>query len=283
MLQIITDSASDITLAQAAELNVRIVPLNIQFADGLCPQETDADFVTFYDRLQRAAELPTTSQPSPESYLALYETAQAAGDEVLVLTLSGGLSGTVNAARIAADLCGYDKIYILDTCQAIAAQRLMVQHAAALRDRGLNAAQVLAELETLRDRVTVSGVIDTLTYLRKGGRIPASLAMLGNTLRIKPVIVLEDGVIKTVGKVMGHAAGVKLLWQRFEQAPPDPAFPLWFVYTSDREKGRQFMEQTVEKYGLQDCRPRLVPIGGVIGTHLGTGGVGICYVKAANP
>ena len=278
MIQIITDSASDITLRQAQELNVHIVPVHIQFPDGPCPQETDEDLAAFYDRLIRAEELPTTSQPTPNEYLRLFEAAESAGDDVLVLTLSGGLSGTVGAARIAADLSGYERIRVVDTRLAISAQRILTEYAVKLRDSGMAIDDMVAELEAFLPRITVYGVIDTLTYLRKGGRIPASLSVLGNALRIKPVIILEDGILKTIGKGLGHGGGKKLLWQRFEENAPDPAFPMYFIYTSDREMGRKFMEETVEKYGLQDFRTELIPIGGVIGTHLGTCGVGVSYV-----
>ena len=278
MIQIITDSASDITLRQAQELNVHIVPVHIQFPDGPCPQETDEDLAAFYDRLIRAEELPTTSQPTPNEYLRLFEAAESAGDDVLVLTLSGGLSGTVGAARIAADLSGYERIRVVDTRLAISAQRILTEYAVKLRDGGMAIDDMVAELEAFLDRITVYGVIDTLTYLRKGGRIPASLSVLGNALRIKPVIILEDGILKTIGKGLGHGGGKKLLWQRFEENTPDPAFPMYFIYTSDREMGRKFMEETVEKYSLQDFRTELIPIGGVIGTHLGTCGVGVSYV-----
>ena len=278
MIQIITDSASDITLRQAQELNVHIVPVHIQFPDGPCPQETDEDLAAFYDRLIRAEELPTTSQPTPNEYLRLFEAAESAGDDVLVLTLSGGLSGTVGAARIAADLSGYERIRVVDTRLAISAQRILTEYAVKLRDEGMAIDDMVTELEAFLPRITVYGVIDTLTYLRKGGRIPASLSVLGNALRIKPVIILEDGILKTIGKGLGHGGGKKLLWQRFEENTPDPAFPMYFIYTSDREMGRKFMEETVEKYGLQDFRTELIPIGGVIGTHLGTCGVGVSYV-----
>lgn len=278
MIQIITDSASDITLLQAQEMNIHIVPVHIQFPDGPCPQETNEDLVKFYDRLVKTEELPTTSQPTPNEYLRLFEAAEAAGDDVLVLTLSGGLSGTVGAARIAADLSGYDRIRVIDTRLAISAQRLLTEYAVKLRNEGISIDELVAAVDAMISRITVYGVIDTLTYLRKGGRIPASLSVLGNALRIKPVIILEDGILKTIGKGMGHAIGKKILWQRFEQNLPDPDFPMYFIYTSDRAMGQKFMEETVEKYGLQDFRTSLIPIGGVIGTHLGTCGVGVSYV-----
>ena len=280
MLQIITDSASDITLEQTQEMGILIVPIQIQFQDGPCPQNCEEDFAAFYDRLKKAEELPVTSQPSPEAYLQLYEAAKEVGNEVLVLTLSSGLSGTINAARIAKDLCGYEPVYVVDSRQAIAAQRILVEYAVKLRAEGECTSRIVSCLEDLRDRITVSGVIDTLTYLRKGGRIPAGLAIVGNTLRIKPVIILEDKILKTVGKALGREAGKRMLYQRYEKNPPDPEYPICFLYSSDRSLGQKFMEETIAKYGLMDYQTKLVPVGGVIGTHVGTDCIGIAYVKA---
>lgn len=278
MLKIITDTASDITREQAGEMNIHIVPLSIQFSDGLCPQTSDVDFPRFYARLAAAEEFPVTSCPSPEDYLRYFEKARDAGDEVLVLTLSSGLSGTINSARLAKELCSYAPIYIVDSRQAILAQRILVEHAVKLRDQNVPTEELIRQLEELRDRITVSGVLDTLTYLRKGGRIPASLAVMGNTLQIKPVIALQDKVLKMVGKAFGREAGWRHLHKRFEQYPPDPDFPIYFGYTSDRDLGEQFMKRTVEKYSLQSFCIRLYPVGGVIGAHVGNGCVAICYV-----
>lgn len=278
MLQIITDSASDITAQQAKNLNIHIAPIGIQFPDGPCPQESHEDFLRFYNRLEQAQELPMTSQPPLEYYISRFEEAKKAGDPVLVITLSSGLSGTVNGVHIAKEMADYDQVYIVDSRQAIASQRILTEHAVKLRDQGVSPEQIVAELEALRDRATVYGVIDTLTFLRKGGRIPASLAILGNTLRIKPVIVLEDAHLKAMGKALGTAAGKRMVHQRIQEHMPDPAFPIYFVYTSDREMGEQFMAETIEKFSLQEYNTQLVPIGGVIGTHVGTKGVGLAYI-----
>lgn len=278
MLQIITDSASDITLEQAREMNIHIVPIRVQFPDGVCPQETNADFQAFYQRLSKAADLPVTSQPSPEDYLKYFEPARDAGDEVLVLTLSSGLSSTINTARLARKICNYEPIYIVDSRQAIVAQRILVERAVDLREQGFSVREIIFQLEKLRERITVSGVLDTLTYLRKGGRIPASLEILGNSLQIKPIIALQDQTLKTVGKAFGQKAGWQHLHKRFEKYPPDPDSPIYFAYSSDRALGAKFMIQTVEKYNLQSYCTKLFPVGGIIGTHVGENCVAICYI-----
>lgn len=277
MLQIITDSASDITREEAQEMNISVVPLRIQFEDGECPQETGEDFPKFYERLVQSEKLPTTSQPSPQEYLGYFEAAKEKGDEVLVITLSSGLSGTIGAAETAKQICGYDKIAIVDSRQAIMAQRMVVEYALSLRNQGMELNSIVKKLEELRDHITVCGVVDTLTYLRKGGRIPAGMDIIGNVIGIKPVIVLEDCVLKTLAKVRGRKAGKKMLYRRLEQVELDERFPVYFGYSSNRKLGEEFMKETIEKYHLKNAA--LFPVGGVIGTHVGTDCIAISFVE----
>lgn len=277
MLQIITDSASDITREEAQEMNISVVPLRIQFEDGECPQETGEDFPKFYERLVQSEKLPTTSQPSPQEYLGYFEAAKEKGDEVLVITLSSGLSGTIGAAETAKQICGYDKIAIVDSRQAIMAQRMVVEYALSLRNQGMELNSIVKKLEELRDHITVCGVVDTLTYLRKGGRIPAGMDIIGNVIGIKPVIVLEDCVLKPLAKVRGRKAGKKMLYRRLEQVELDERFPVYFGYSSNRKLGEEFMKETIEKYHLKNAA--LFPVGGVIGTHVGTDCIAISFVE----
>ena len=179
-MMIITDSASDITKQEAEEMDIRIVWLKTKFSDGDFPLKTEEDFIHFFDKLAEERELPVTSQPSPEEFLQLYEEAKEKNEEVLVITLSSGLSGTVNAANLAKQMSEYEKIWIIDSEQAIVTQRFLVQKAVDMRAQGKNMEEIVAAIEDLKKRVTVCGMLDTLTYLKKGGRIPAALAVLGN-------------------------------------------------------------------------------------------------------
>lgn len=276
-MMIITDSASDITEKEAEEMDIRLVWLKTKFSDGDFPMKTEEDFCHFFDKLAEEKDLPMTSQPSPEEYLEFFEEAKSKGEEVLVLTLSSGLSGTINAANLAKQMSEYDKIWIIDSEQAIITQRFLVQKAAELRKEGKNTEDIVKILEDLKKRVTVCGMLDTLTYLRKGGRIPAALAVVGNMLHIKPVIELKDKTLTMLGKARGRAGGMKYLWKEFESYDIDREEPVYFGYTSDREIGEKFMMDTVEKYGLKNYK--LYPVGGIIGTHVGPACVAISFVK----
>lgn len=276
-MMIITDSASDITEKEAEEMDIRLVWLKTKFSDGDFPMKTEEDFCRFFDKLAEEKNLPMTSQPSPEEYLEFFEEAKSKDEEVLVLTLSSGLSGTINAANLAKQMSEYDKIWIIDSEQAIITQRFLVQKAVELRKEGKTTEDIVEILEDLKKRVTVCGMLDTLTYLRKGGRIPAALAVVGNMLHIKPVIELKDKTLTMLGKARGRSGGMKYLWKEFESYDVDREEPVYFGYTSDREIGEKFMMDTVEKYGLKNYK--LYPVGGIIGTHVGPACVAISFVK----
>ena len=276
-MMIITDSASDITEKETEEMDIRLVWLKTKFSDGDFPMKTEEDFCHFFDKLAEEKDLPMTSQPSPEEYLEFFEEAKSKDEEVLVLTLSSGLSGTINAANLAKQMSEYDKIWIIDSEQAIITQRFLVQKAVELRKEGKTTEDIVEILEDLKKRVTVCGMLDTLTYLRKGGRIPAALAVVGNMLHIKPVIELKDKTLTMLGKARGRSGGMKYLWKEFESYDIDREEPVYFGYTSDREIGEKFMMDTVEKYGLKNYK--LYPVGGIIGTHVGPACVAISFVK----
>lgn len=277
-MKIITDTASDITREQAKEMNVDLIPLEILFEDGACAQETEADFQRFYERLETCQNLPVTSRPSPESYLQLFEEAKAKGEEALVLTISGGLSGTVESALLAQKLAEYENVYVVDTHQAILTQRMLVEYAVHLREEGYCAREIAEKVEHMRDHMVVCGVVDTLKFLRKGGRIPASLAHLGTLLHLKPVIVLEGRKLRQLGKARGRSAGIAMLFKRMEEDGINWAYPCYFGYTSNRSLGEKLMQEARERYS-QMLQSRLFPIGGVIGTHCGTNCMAVAYVK----
>ena len=277
MLRIVTDSASDITTEQAKAMNIDVISLEINFDDGPCPQKTEDDFALFYERLKKCVNLPITSRPAPQDYLEIYLDAKKKNDEVLVLTVSSGLSGTIETAVVAKEMAEYDRIYIVDSHQAILTQRMLVQQAVRMRDEGKSAREIADHIKEIRDDVVVCGVVGTLKYLQKGGRVPASMALLGQVMNIKPVIVLEDKILKQLGKARGYAAGISLLHKRIEEDVFDPSHPMLFGFTSDRQYGEMLMEKTCEKFGV--AQSELYPVGGIIGTHCGTDCMAVAYLK----
>ena len=277
MIRIVTDTAADILRHEAQAMNISIVSLEITFDDDPCPHETAEDIDRFYERLIACKNLPTTSRPSPEAYIRIIDEARENGDDVLILSLSSGLSGTWESAEQAKQMAEYDRVRVVDTHQAILTQRLLVEHAVHLRDEGKSLNEIADEIESMRDRVTVCGVVDTLKYLKKGGRVPASLAIIGEALNIKPVIVLEDKILQTMGKVRGRKQGLSLLHKRMEEDNFDPNGPVYFGYTSDKSIAEAFMHETIAKYSLKE--EIIHPVGGIIGTHCGTSCIAVAYIK----
>ncbi|SHH01219.1 EDD domain protein, DegV family [Anaerosphaera aminiphila DSM 21120] len=277
MIRIVTDSASDITIKEAKSLNIDIVPLTITFDDEICPQNTLEDFDTFFNKLKTTSILPVTSQPSPELYLNVFNEAKSKEEDVLVITLSSGLSGTLNSALLAKKMSNYEKIYILDSKQAILTQRMLVEYAVKLRDENKSIDEIAKTLENLKDKLVVCGVLDTLKYLKMSGRIPSSLAFVGELLNIKPVVILKDSVLKELGKSRGTKSGINLMYKQFEESEINFDFPVNFGYTLDKDKGLEFMNETISKYNLKNTN--LYPIGGVIGTHVGPHCLAIAFAR----
>jgi DegV family protein with EDD domain len=277
MVRIVTDNASDITKSEAKKLGLELVYLPITFEDAEYNERAHDTFDEFYRLLKSSKNLPKTSQVPPGDYLDIFNDAKEKGDEVVVVTLSSGLSGTYSSAVNAMKLCGYAGLHVVDSEQAVLSQRILAEAAVKMRDAGKSANEIVTALVDLRNRVTVFGVVDTLTYLKKGGRIPPVLALIGNTFNIKPVIIVRNRKLEVLAKVKGTKKGIKHLYEEYEKAERDPAYPVYFGHSDSRELGEGFMRDTAALYNLTDTG--LYSIGSVIGTHLGPQTLAIAYVR----
>lgn len=279
-MMIITDTASDIYQDEAEELGVKLVPVDILLAGERFPINNPLEFNRFYELLKSSKDFPTTSQPAPELYRRLYREAQMQQEDVLVITLSGGLSGTKDAAQLAADAseCSED-VYIFDSRHAIASQRILVEEAVRLREKHYKIKDIISHLEDLKERIKISGVLDSLEYLRRGGRIPQALAILGSILSIKPVITVNDGKLEELGKARGIKAAEKMLCREFDPDLWDSNYPISFLYSQEDKLARDFGSKFCEKYSIPADKTRFIQIGPVIGAHLGPDCVGLAFVS----
>ena len=196
MIRIVTDSAADLTARDLETPGVTVVPMGITFADGTATVD-DGSMTKdeFFTRLAEDSKLPRTSQPSPASFIELFEEAADAGDEVIVITVAQKLSGTYQCASLAAAETDA-KVYIIDSETATQGEAIIVREAIRLREQGLSASRIAAELETFKKRVRVVAIVDSLKHLQKGGRLPAAVAIVGGALGIKPVLALFDGAFE---------------------------------------------------------------------------------------
>lgn len=278
MVRIITDSAADYEPEELRERKVSCVPLSVSFGDTTYLDNVTLSKETFYELLEQEDEMPRTSQPSPQAFLSVLQDAKDAGDEAVVVTLSSALSGTCQCAMLARELLEYEDCYVVDSRTATAGERILVERALALRDAGLGAKEIAAALEALRPRVTLYACMDTLKYLHKGGRLSGTSYVIGSFANIKPILhVSEDGRAVIAAKVMGVRKGIRDLCERLAARKPNPAFPLYVMYTRDRTNGERLASALRER-GFHIPDRHIVHVGAAIGTHIGPNAFGLVYV-----
>ena len=223
MIRILTDSASDILPAEAEQLGVTVIPLNVTLEDGTVLRDgVDMTPTVSYGVMARCHKLPTTSQPSPELFQRFFLEAAAAGDEVVGIFLSHELSGTCQCARLAADMANVDNVLFVDSENVCLGESLLVRLAVQLRDAGKTAGQIAATLEHAKEHLHLVAVIDDLKYLRRGGRISAAAQVAGSLLKIKPILQSDpEGHIIQHSKVRGQLKAMETLAELYKEYAVD--------------------------------------------------------------
>ena len=277
MIRILTDSASDILPAEAEQLGVTVIPLNVTLEDGTVLRDgVDMTPSAYYEILAGCRKLPTTSQPSPELFENFFLEAAAAGDEIIGIFLSHALSGTYQCAKLAADMANVDNVLFVDSGHVCLSEALLVRLAVQLRDSGKTAGQIAAILEHSKEHLHLVAAIDDLKYLRKGGRLPAAVAVAGGMLGIKPLITIQDGKVAMAGKARGLPGAYVALFKKIEEMGGiTPAFPALAGYTVSPREVTPI--QTYLRDNLQQEDLLVRQIGCVIGTHAGPGAFGIAF------
>ncbi len=277
-VKIITDSASDITQARAAELGIQVIPLTtvfngVEYLDGVTLSNRE-----FFEKLIETDALPHTSQISPFQYEEVFQKAVSAGDEAVYIALSSKLSGSCGGAvAAAADFDG--RVSVVDSENVSIGQQLLVLHAAALRDRGLSAAEIVRELEARRGSIRVLALLGTLEYLKKGGRISPTVAFAGELLSIKPVVAVEHGEVVLVGKARGSKNGSNLLMRFVEQSGGiDFDMPYTLAYSGlDDTLLQKYIRDSEALYKGRAGELPICAIGSTIGTHVGPGAIAVAF------
>ena len=282
-IRIITDSASDMSPAEHPAL--RVLPLSVTFGTDVYMDGVDIDHQRFYEMLVERDELPKTGQVNPYAFSQAIAETREAGDEAVIITVGAKLSGTNQSARTAlAEAPGGD-VYVVDSNNVTLGERVLVEYALRLVDDGRSAAQIAAAVEAVRDRVVVIGLLETLEYLVRGGRLSAAAGAVGTLLNVKPVVAAEDGLIVQLGKARGSKNGRNLLNQKVEQAGGvDFSMPLALGYTglSDAVLKKYIEDSAALWAGHAESELPIHTIGATIGTHVGPGAVAVAFFRPAN-
>lgn len=275
---IITDLSSDILLSEAQKWNIKLVTMTSSFQDEVFKENTPDSFESFYKKLETSKDLPVSSQPSPHEYVELFEEAKRNNEEVLVICISSKLSGTYNSALLAKNISEYEPVYIVDSLQATVSLRLLVEYAVKLRDQGRSIKEVYEKLLIQRNKIKLYGVPENLVYLKKGGRVPAVLANIADTLKLKPILTINDGLIESIKNVRGTKSALAYMIEAILNDPNyDTTYGIAITHSHDLEKANKF------KALLLDKNPNLVTsiyeIGPIIGTHVGPRGIIVAYFQ----
>ena len=277
-IRILTDSSADFNPATAKRRGVDVVSMSIQFGSASFLDGKTITHDVFYKLLQEGRTNPSTAQPTPADFLRRFEEAKAAGDQVVAVLLSSVLSGTYQSAVIAKGMCGYEPIYLVDSLSATAGIQILVNYACKLRDSGLPAPEIARAVEKIKDRVRIFAVIDTLEYLRRGGRLSGFQAGLGAVTRLKPVITVRKGAVSIAAKAFGLTAAVQQLLKFLDANPVDDAFPSYFLYSDDRGRDELLLPRLKERGALPQ-RLHYCSVGPTIGSHIGPGALGMAYIQ----
>lgn len=275
--KIIVDSTVD--LMSEYKSRVSVVPLTVHFGDQEYIDGITIDHNTFYEKLVEDDVLPTTSQATPDAFMKEFDKVKEAGESAVVITLSSKLSGTYQSAMIAA--AEYENIHIVDSGTVAMGGGILVELALRFLDEGLDAKTIAEKLEEEKKKIVIVALVDTLEYLKKGGRVSKAVAFAGGVLNIKPVLSVIDGEINMLGKARGSKMGNNLLVQEIEKAGGvDFSKPVLLGYSGLSDALLlKYIEDSKHIWDKGLDAVRYTTIGSVIGTHAGPGAVAVAFFK----
>ncbi len=278
---IVTDSGCDLNQAMIDRLNITVAPLQVNFKGTTQPDSVDAGIREFYNGL-RAGEVATTSATNPSGWEEKIAPILAAGQDVLVIAFSSGLSTTCQSAVIAAaelaEKYPERKIRVVDSLCASLGQGLLVWYACQKRDAGFTLDELAAWLEAHKQNLCHWFTVDDLMYLKRGGRVSAATALVGTMLQIKPVLHVDsEGHLISVAKARGRKASIDALAKKLGELGLPGENSTVFISHGDCIEDAQHLEAILkERYGIQEVI--ISYIGAVIGSHSGPGTLALFFL-----
>ena len=281
-VRIITDSGSEYQSSDHPALEV--LPLTVAFGDDVFHEGEDLSHERFYELLAERSEHPTSGQVTPFVFGEAIGRALEEGDDVVVITMSSVLSGTYQSACIAAEGArgkGTGTVRVVDSLNMTLGERIVVQYALQLLDAGATADEIADALEANVGRVHIFGLIDTLEYLKRGGRISAAAGTVGELLSIKPVITVTDGAVVILGKARGAKGGRTLLHREIANVGGvDFAMPGALGYSGASDaKLRKYLDEYRDLWegAISEEELPISQVGAAIGCHVGPGGIAVAF------
>jgi len=271
-IKIITDSTSYITKDFAEKHNISVVKLNYSF-DGVEEKEGfPGEFEEFFYKLANSNLFPTTSQPSTGEFIEVYKKAIDEGYEsIIVILLSSKLSGTYSNAVLAKNMLGDERITIVDSLQAATNLRFLVEDALNMIQKGKTKEDIVSHLEEKKKKMSIFLTVDTLEYLKRGGRLSSIQSIIGDVLNVKPIIMLEDGELKLLEKVRGKSKAIAAMVKKI----PEDVKRISICHVLNEPEALKLKESLEEKF--PDAKISIDEIGPVIGCHIGPKAIGICF------
>lgn len=274
-VHIVTDSTSDISQLVAGQLGIDVVPVHVNidgvdYVDGLTISNQE-----FFHKLRSAKVLPKTAAPSPLAFLEVLKKYPQ-DEEVLIMTISSDASATYSSALIAVEESKRKNVFLLDTRQATLGLLALVHAAVKFRDEGADVKTIIDKIKDISKRIVVQAAFDDLRYLRMGGRIPFTLAVLGTVINMKPIITMQDGKIHSAAKVIGMQRALNHIVYGLSDNDVDYSLPIFVGHTDSEEMFKRFVD-LIKIHKPEFPVERQASIGLAVGTHAGPGCVGLVY------
>lgn len=280
MIRIITDSLCDLTMEHAKKLNIDILPLTVRFGDKDYKCGIELSNEEFYEKLETSSDNPSTAAVNPYEFEELFQRYLDDGDDVVAILFSKHMSATYQSASIAAGNVDSDKLHLIDCENGAMGQALLIETAVAMRDKGLSADEISEKITELLPKTKTYIVIDTMEYLKRGGRISKSAALIGGLMKLHPVLqIIADGA-KPIDKVKGKKSCNAWLINKLLENPADTTYQLVIGHSNAPERAEAFKEQLREAGITNDIF--ITCIGPIVGTHIGPNCLGIGYIEKTN-
>lgn len=277
MIKVLVDSASDYTIEEAAQKGIDILPIEISIYDKIYKEGENITRDEFYRLVSENKVFAKTSLVSPQKFIEYFEQEKQQENEVIYIGLSSNLSGTYNSAVLAKNEVEYDKIHLVDSLSASYAIRILAEQALKRIKENVSADQIVQELNLLKNKITIYAYLDTLEYLKKGGRISSTAAFIGELVNIKPVITInKKGFIEVVAKSLGKNRSIAAILKLLKEKQISKDYPSYLLYSYGNVNLDAFHRKLDDNCIF--CNETL-QIGPTIGAHIGPEAFGIVFVE----